>query len=72
MDFASQYPKKLRFENNIKKKYRSSELGDISFLYYLLVTSTGFKPVTFSAVMRCAIQLRHEAFFVGANIKIIV
>jgi hypothetical protein len=72
MDFASQYPKKLRFENSIKKKYRSSELGDISFLYYLFVTSTGFKPVTFSAVMRCAIQLRHEAFFVGANIKIIV
>ena len=25
------------------------------------VTSTGFKPVTFWAVIRCAIQLRHEA-----------
>jgi hypothetical protein len=36
------------------------------------VTSTGFKPVTFSAVMRCAIQLRHEAYFVGANISIFV
>lgn len=40
MDFASQYLTKLRFENSTKKKNRSSEIGDFSFIYYLFVTST--------------------------------
>ena len=33
----------------------------ISVLGLVVVTSTGFKPVTSLAVIKCAIQLRHEA-----------
>ena len=46
-DFAAQHPSKLRFENSVIQKKRSSELGVFFVLHYSFVTSTGFKPVTF-------------------------
>ena len=50
--------------NTVKtKKTRHLRAG------FLLVTLSGFKPETFWAVIRCAIQLRHKAGCVCKDIQ---
>ena len=44
--FTVAHPAKLRFENSTNKK-TLKQAWRFFLLYYLFVTSTGFKPVTF-------------------------
>ena len=60
--YAKLFPFPSAFESKLttlRKWKKASLLGSFSFF----VTSPGFKPGTFWAVIRCAIQLRHEAYF---------
>ena len=41
--------------------YKDLDLFDLIFI---IVTPVGFKPTTAGAEIQCAIQLRHEAFYI--------
>ena len=53
----------IRYKIRYKKEYKKSlNYWFTVYLRIILVTPTGFKPVTSWFVVKCAIQLRHEAF----------